>query len=242
MIKVGCCGFPVSRKKYYKELNVVEINQTFYQLPKLELAKKWRSDAVSDFEFTMKAWQLITHPPTSFTYRRLTEKIPEKKKDNYGFFKPTPEVFSALERTLEFADLLGTKIILFQSPASFSETDENVKNLNEFFAYKGYNNKFHFLWEPRGEWSKNTIKSICKKYGIIHCVDPMREISLYGKLNYFRLHGSYEAKRINYRYQYTEDDLKFVYSRCKKKLNYVMFNNITMFSDALKFKKLFLYK
>ncbi len=32
MIKVGTCGFPISRKQYYKEFNVIEINSTFYSI------------------------------------------------------------------------------------------------------------------------------------------------------------------------------------------------------------------
>jgi len=56
MIKIGCCGFPVARKKYYEVFSVVEIQQTFYQLPKPETARKWREEALFDFEFAMKTW------------------------------------------------------------------------------------------------------------------------------------------------------------------------------------------
>ena len=37
-IKVGCCGFPVSREKYYKNFDVVGIQQTFYQPPQEKTA------------------------------------------------------------------------------------------------------------------------------------------------------------------------------------------------------------
>ena len=30
--KVGCCGFPVVRGRYYETFGVVELQQTFYQL------------------------------------------------------------------------------------------------------------------------------------------------------------------------------------------------------------------
>jgi uncharacterized protein YecE (DUF72 family) len=33
-IKVGCCGFPVAKEKYYKNFDVVEIQQTFILRPK----------------------------------------------------------------------------------------------------------------------------------------------------------------------------------------------------------------
>jgi len=29
-IKIGCCGFPVGKERYYKEFDVVELQSTFY--------------------------------------------------------------------------------------------------------------------------------------------------------------------------------------------------------------------
>jgi uncharacterized protein YecE (DUF72 family) len=66
-LKVGCCGFPRGRKEYFRQFRLVEVQQTFYKMPDLETAIKWRQEAPTDFEFTLKAWQLITHPPTSPT-------------------------------------------------------------------------------------------------------------------------------------------------------------------------------
>jgi len=60
MYHIGCCGFQVSRQKYFKEFQLVEIQNTFYKLPWLETAVKWREQAPVDFEYTMKAWQGIT--------------------------------------------------------------------------------------------------------------------------------------------------------------------------------------
>ncbi len=67
-VKVGCCGFPGGMKKYFSQFRLVEVQQTFYKMPRLKTAQKWRQEAPSDFEFTLKAWQLITHSPTSATY------------------------------------------------------------------------------------------------------------------------------------------------------------------------------
>lgn len=64
--KVGCRGFPRGFFKDYFRL--VEVYQTLYKMPKLETALMWRQQAPSDFEFTLKAWHLITHPATSPTY------------------------------------------------------------------------------------------------------------------------------------------------------------------------------
>jgi uncharacterized protein YecE (DUF72 family) len=38
-------------------LQVVEVQQTFYQPPRVATLEKWRLDAPANFEFTLEAWQ-----------------------------------------------------------------------------------------------------------------------------------------------------------------------------------------
>jgi uncharacterized protein YecE (DUF72 family) len=105
--KVGCCGFPMARAEYYRRFPVVEIQQTFYDLPRIQTAERWRREALirrsrngrADFEFTMKAWQLITHEPSSPTYRRLRKVIPEEEKGLYGSFQAVAEQCAGEEPT-----------------------------------------------------------------------------------------------------------------------------------------------
>jgi len=60
-VKVGCCGFPRGMKDYFSQFKLVEVQQTFYKMPKLDTALRWRQQAPPDFEFSLKSWQLITH-------------------------------------------------------------------------------------------------------------------------------------------------------------------------------------
>jgi uncharacterized protein YecE (DUF72 family) len=94
-IKIGTCGFAMGRLEYYRTFPVVEVQQTLYKLPRWTTGERWRAGAPPGFEFTMKAWQLITHEPSSPTYRRLGKPIPAEMKDRYGSFRPTEEVFDA---------------------------------------------------------------------------------------------------------------------------------------------------
>jgi uncharacterized protein YecE (DUF72 family) len=124
MVKIGCCGFSIARSKYYSKFSCVEVQQTFYNVPKDETLQRWRDEAPDDFEFTVKAFQLITHPVTSPTYKRL--------KGNYknaGYFKDTDTVLAGWERTKNAAEILKAKFILFQTPPSFDEKDEHIKNI-----------------------------------------------------------------------------------------------------------------
>ena len=231
-VKVGCCGFPRSRKDYFSQFRLVEIQRTFYKVPKPETALGWRQEAPSDFEFSLKAWQLITHAPTSPTYRKAGVKIPPGKEECYGFFKPTDGVFQAWEETKRFAQALGARIIVFQCPPSFREDRQNVDNMIRFFKSVG-RTEFLFAWEPRGEWSEQTIKRLCRKLGLIHCVDPLVRTPLYGQQQYFRLHGE-----PRYRHRYSAEELSSLKDKVGDKETYVLFNNLNMYHDALAFDHL----
>jgi len=232
-VKIGCCGFPIARQRYFERFSTVEVQQTFYQLPILSTAHKWREEAPQGFEFTAKAWQLITHGPTSPTYRRLRKTIPEDKRKNYGSFKPTDEVFEAFEATERFCRNLGVEKIIFQCPPSFGMTSDHVSNIMNFFGQiKGKN--FTFIWEPRGNWDGEKIRAICGELGLVHCVDPLREGPVTGGIRYFRLHGIG-----GYRYRYTDEDLLDLKARwCTGKTIYFMFNNTSMMEDAHRFEEL----
>lgn len=187
-IKAGCCGFAVSQQKYFQIFPLVEIQQTFYQLPRLETALKWREAAPAGFEFTMKGWQLITHEPTSPTYRRLKRKPETKDFGRYGKFRDTKEVRKAWDSTLTFARTLGATFIVFQCPASFFPHKENIENLQRFFSRVKLQG-IEFAWEPRGDWPEDLIRNLCKELQLIHCVDPFTNKPQHGKIRYFRLHG-----------------------------------------------------
>jgi uncharacterized protein YecE (DUF72 family) len=233
MIKVGCCGFPISRKEYFKKFDIVELQNTFYSPPSLESLKKLKEEAKKSnekFEFTMKAFQVITHESSSPTYRKLKEKFGNEK--NYGSFKQTKEVLEAWEKTKEIAKALEAKIILFQTPFSFSQNEKNIKNIKEFFC-SVEREKFIFALELRG-WSEEKRREICEELKLISCVDPFKE-KPFGKINYFRLHG---LPNYNLKYVYKRKDLEKLKGFCDKKENYVFFNNLQMFKNSLEFKKI----
>lgn len=232
MVKTGCCGFSKGRKEYFRHFALTEVQQTFYKMPKLETAAKWREEAPPDFEFTMKAPQLITHPSNSPTYRKAGIKPGPGKESNYGFFRPTEEVYQAWDQTKLFAQALDCHVVVFQCPPSFTETPEHIDNLRNFFKpLQG--SGFTLVWEPRRGWTEETIKSLCEELGLVHCVDPMMSTSLYGKPRYFRLHGG-----ARYRHRYTEEELAHLKEIATTEDTYVLFNNLNMFNDALAFKQL----
>lgn len=230
-VRVGCCGFPVARRKYFDTFSAVEVQQTFYQLPRLETAAKWRREAPRGFEFAIKAWQLVTHEPTSPTYRRLKLRLAEKDARRYGSFKPTDEVLDAWEQTFRFAQKLGAGFIVFQCPASFSPSERNKSNMRRFF--KGLKRRdIRLIWEPRGAWRPEEIRQLCEDLDLVHCVDPVKENSLWGRVAYYRLHGPG-----GYSSRYEAAHLQKLLAACRR-VSYCFFNNRFMFDDALAFKRL----
>lgn len=240
-VKVGCCGFPRGKKQYFEQFNLVEIQQTFYKPPLIATAQKWREEAPEDFEFSLKAWQEITHLPSSPTYHKACLSILPDKQGNYGFFKPTREVFEAWQKTRDIAQVLKARVIVFQCPAKFTPSSENIENMRYFFTNIDRGD-FIFVWEPRSEWGDDIIVALCQDLDLVHCVDPLESKAVYGPriipdlirdgVKYFRLHGG-----PGYRHQYSDDEL----ARLRELSSggaYVLFNNITMYEDALRFKQL----
>ncbi|MBI3287487.1 MAG: DUF72 domain-containing protein [Chloroflexi bacterium] len=231
MIKIGCCGFPVRRAEYYRHFAVVEIQHTFYQPPQVATAQKWRSEVDARLEFSLKAWQLITHPASSPTYRRLRTPLP--RPERCGFFQPTREVRRAWEITRQIAQALQAKLVVFQCPGRFVPSQENISNLRKFF--EGIQRDALILaWEPRGRWEDPLVRRLCVELDLVHCVDPFHRPTVHGQPAYFRLHGIG-----GHRYHYTNEDLQRLveWSRAQKEA-YCMFNNVSMFEDAQRFAEM----
>lgn len=232
-IKIGTSGFRSNKIEYARRLSCVEIQHTFYQPPQIATLERWRSVLPIDFEFALKAWQLITHEAKSPTYKRLRRKLSETEKTETGFFKPTAIVDEAWDTTRACALALKAKTILFQCPASFVQSSENVANLEKFFA-NVERDDFIFAWEPRGEWNNQIVKQICQDLDLCHAVDPFVQKSATPDKCYFRLHG-----RGGWRYKYEESELSdLALMLPKNKNSYVFFNNIHMTEDAIKFKEI----
>src|SRR5689334_4828994 len=96
-VRVGPCGFCMRHADLFRTFAVMEIQQTFYQPPRLKTVQRWREEAPPNFEFTLKAFQAITHPGGSPTYRRC--KLSATQRQECGFFRDTETVHAAWETT-----------------------------------------------------------------------------------------------------------------------------------------------
>lgn len=232
MIHVGICGFPKKRSEIFASCDVVEVQKTFYSLVAVETLARLRKEAPESFLFTLKAFQGITHPASSPTYRK-TKLPPSFCPENLGFFKKTEEVAICARYALAMAEALRARVLVFQCPPSFTPTPEHVRNLVSFFEDfpRGI---CDLAWEPRGKWEKEEIRAICRDLNLIHVVDPFVDDPVWGVIVYFRLHG-----KGSYRYQYTDADLEFLVRKLKEydREVFCLFNNVPMFEDARRLKE-----
>jgi uncharacterized protein YecE (DUF72 family) len=232
VIRVGCCGFATAQEIYYRTFSCVEINSSFYQLPRIETAARWRSSAPPDFEFTMKAWQVITHAADSPTYKRT--RLDSRDREYCGHFGFNPTIRWAWDETFAVAKALDARLVLFQCPASFRSTNANVANLRRFFE-RAKRGRFAMGWEPRGEWDPEQVAALCKELDLIPVVDPLKNQPIaIGKIRYYRLHGTTGP-----RHRYSHEELAQLRKLCATRTpTYCLFNNVAMTTDAQRFRKL----
>jgi uncharacterized protein YecE (DUF72 family) len=206
-------------KRYFESYSLVELNSTFYEYPRLETVEGWREKAPENFEFTVKAHQDISH--------KARMRVDENS-------------LKAFETMKQICKTLKAKILLFQTPGSFrpdklGEAEKFFENINR--------EDLTLVWETRGpEWEKpevvEKLRQVLSRLGVVHVTDPFRLLPAYtGQIAYFRLHGLGEEL---YYYQYTDDELRRLGEIAKNfeaegKTVYVLFNNLSMFEDGLRF-------
>lgn len=229
-VRVGLCGWTIARSRYTRLFPVVEVQHTFYEPPTNAVLATWRWEVPHDFEFTIKAWQVVTHESASPTYRRMKHPLPGEHHGQVGAFRATTPVLGGWARTLECARLLRATAVLLQCPRSFRLTDENVTRMRAFLTTAD-RPTVRLLWEPRGEWPPSLVAELCAELRLVHVVDPMQTETVTPEETYYRLHGTTGARHVH-----TDDELRRVRDLVDGRTNpYVMFNNLPRVGDAQRF-------
>ena len=233
--KVGLCGFTIGAARYPFHFPVVEVQQTFYQPPTAAVMQRWRVQMPASFEFTLKAWMLITHLSKSPTYRRLRRPLTPREAADAGAFQATPIVDEGWRASVDAARILRATAILFQCPASFLPTPANLAAMRAFFTRIQRPPKVRLLFEPRGPaWTADIVRPLIGDLGLVHVVDPFVSSTVSTDLTYFRVHGITGNRHV-----YTDDELRRLAAMVPAHGDtYVMFNNIPRVGDAERFKPL----
>ena len=233
-VRVGLCGFSMSMRTYADDFPVVEVQSTFYDPPADAVMRKWVAATGPGLEYTMKVWQLVTHPAGSPTYRRMKRKLGGDEAP--GYFRDSPSVDEGWRRSVECAHVLSATSLLFQCPASFTPEPENVARMRRFFERLD-RPPARLLWEPRGaSWiaERNLAIALCRDLDLVHVVDPFVTAPRKAGRVYWRLHGPGSARA-----SYDDAALERLHRMLREAepqgTAYVLFNNLPRLRDAQRF-------
>jgi len=210
---------------YAKRFNTVEVNATFYRIPKLETVKSWSRRVPENFRYTVKANRHITH-----IYRLKERECSETLKRIFQTLEPIKERIGC---------------VLYQLPPSLHR---DVSLLESFCArikedYPDFRHAFEFR---NNTWLEEDVFNVLREFGVCYVLvsapkQEYREVTT-TSFSYIRLHGVTDW----YSYDYSEDELKFWAKTAKKLLKeseelFIYFNNDTnayAVKNALRLKEL----
>jgi len=158
-------------KFYADSFQTVEINNSFYQLPKKETMTRWRDTTQADFIFSIKASRYITHM--------------KKLKDGSKTFPPLAEI----------VDVMGKKCgpILFQLPPNWGF---NPERLEAFIKALRKDYRYVFEFRHPGWFTRQTYE-ILQRFDAAFCIYELAGRLSPKKIStdfvYVRLHGPEDA-------------------------------------------------
>ena len=189
---------------YASQFDTVEINSTFYRLPRVEVFEGWYKKAPKDFVFVLKGSRFLSH----------VKKFKDPKEPWEIFY----------EKALILKEKLGP--ILFQTPPSWQK---DLSRLQNFLKIVPKNLRFAFEFR-HPSWFNEEVYEVLKKFNACLCFVsspdwPTAEV-FRADFIYVRFHGE---ERL-YSSDYSDKKLKEWAQKFKKWLKdgrdvYAYFNN-----------------
>lgn len=201
---------------YSKAFDYVEVNSTFYEIPKSEMVESWRERVPEDFEFSVRCHRSVTHQ---------------------YLLEPATEAIETFSRMIEICGILGSRYLHILTPPKMELKHKKIQSIRDFFSTVDTRG-VRLVWEPRSlrdELSTEMIK-IMEDYNIIHCVDlSLQAPRIESDVLYTRLFG----KGYHNLYQFTDKELKEIDINAKTsdaKRILITFHTVKMYKDAARLK------
>ncbi len=202
---------------YSKAFDFVEVNSTFYEIPRLRLVESWRRLVPPNFEFAVRCNKALTHQCK---------------------FQPMPQAYEILKTMTDICRILKADILHLQTPPTFQTTKDSVEHMRNFFSSADLES-IRLALEIRG--AKRSLNpdlvKIMQDHNMIHCVDLSKdeEPAYTSDILYSRLFG----KGRHNIYQPTDDELKEIDGKASKgdhKTVAISFHFVRMYKDAARLK------
>ncbi|MFH1245188.1 MAG: DUF72 domain-containing protein [Candidatus Omnitrophota bacterium] len=167
---------------YARSFNTVELNNTFYHLPKETSVVEWYRRTPADFVFAVKASRFITH------IKRLAN------------FRDSLELF--LNRAALLKEKLG--VVLYQLPPALKKDKERLAGFLRQLPPRG-KNVIEFRHQS---WLDEEIFVLLEEFHTAYCIVSMPEfhpaVRATADFVYMRMHG----RETLYGSRYSPDELK----------------------------------
>jgi uncharacterized protein YecE (DUF72 family) len=220
-VRIGCSGWnykhwreriypkgcPVSRwLEYYATLfDTVEINNTFYRLPKREAVARWVEQTPEDFVFAVKMSRYITH------IKRLT--------DLEGGIARFYERIEPLARSPKIGP------VLWQLPPTFKRNDERLAE-----ALDALPPGRHCLEFREPSWYADEVYALLRDHGAALVIPDspkylFRTLELTADWTFIRFHHGSRGRRGNYSESELEEWAQRIEDWRREADVYVYFNN-----------------
>ena len=155
---------------YVGRFPTVEINATFYRLPRAEMVRRWRELAPPGFVFSAKGSRLITHA--------------HRLKDCEGPLKTFMERMGGLGGTLS--------VVLWQLPPGMRLDDENLARLDAFLGLLPGGVR-HAVEFRHPSWLSGEAFSVLRDHGAAQVAVSSsrmpRDLTVTADFSYVRMHG-----------------------------------------------------
>jgi len=214
---------------YGTQFNTVEINYSFYHIPKAQTFTAWASVVPKDFRFSVKLHRMFTHD----NYLILTDDLPIK-----------------LKTFLDHAGAMGEKFaaLLVQTPKSLPYDLERLRlflqQLSKVTKALLYTPRVVFEFRNE-QWLQQTTYDVLEEFkaGLVISQSSRYPIAKEATSNilYFRFHGPEKMFDSSYTETQLSEHKKFIDGHTSVKDFFAYFNN-TMhgqaIDDARKFKSI----
>jgi uncharacterized protein YecE (DUF72 family) len=190
---------------YSSHFPTVEINSSFYTIPKVSTINKWREETPEDFCFAIKASRFITH----------LKKL-----------KNTQEL---IDNFLNIISILDSKLgpILFQLPPKMKV---NLSVFQRFLSILPANYKYVFEFR-HSSWYVEQVYQILKEYNYALCIhdhlDAPSPLIITADYCYLRMHGPDGHYLTEYRHNELVKIANFINETKRQNDIYCYFNNDT---------------